>query len=306
MTKLTLLGDVNIHVRCALRHTAVTALYQTFFCQSVLLKMTPRTVGSFFSLILAIFSLSFNEVKGRSVEKLEEIVTGKLGEIWDEIEKQDEKIWLLKKKDLKTTEEIKSLKQQIEELKSISTTAKSRMDLQDEEIKQLKKKELNTTEEIKSLKQQIEESKSTFKQQIEELKSTFKQQIEEFKSISTTAKSCFQLGLQGIQKDGQFKVDPDGQHVKNPPIDVGCHFSENLTIIGEEFNFEFEQCPTIKCSETTLEYEAETDQIKILMEDSGICSQTIHFHCKNAPLVSKLYPLGPWLLRNSLVCIFKK
>ena len=231
MTKLTLLGDVNIHVRCALRHTAVTALYQTFFCQSVLLKMTPRTVGSFFSLILAIFSLSFNEVKGRSVEELEKLVTKRFLGIYD------------------------------------------RMDLQDEEIKQLKKKDLNTTEEIKSLKQQIKE-----------LKSTFKQQIEEFKSISTTAKSCFQLSLQGIQKDGQFKVDPDGQHVKNPPIDVGCHFSENLTIIGEEFNFEFEQCPTIKCSETTLEYEAETDQIKILMEDSGICSQTIHFHCKNAPL----------------------
>ena len=204
--------------------------------------MTPRTVGSFFSLILAIFSLSFNEVKGRSVEELEKLVTKRFLGIYD------------------------------------------RMDLQDEEIQLLKNKDLKTTEEIKSLKQQIEESKSTFKQQIEELKSTFKQQIEEFKSISTTAKSCFQLGLQGIQKDGQFKVDPDGQHVKNPPIDVGCHFSENLTIIGEEFNFEFEQCPTIKCSETTLEYEAETDQIKILMEDSGICSQMIHFHCRNAPL----------------------
>ena len=248
--------------------------------------MTPRTVGSLFSLILAISSLSLNGVKGYSIAELKELVTKKLGENWDEIELQDEKIQLLKKKDLETTDEIKSLKQQIEELKSISTTAKSRMDLQDEEIKQLKKKDLNTTEEIKSLKQQIEE----------------------LKSISTTAKSCFQLGLQGIQKDGQFKVDPDGQHVKNPPIDVGCHFSENLTIIGEEFNFEFEKCPTIKCSETLLEYEAKTDQIKILMEDSGICSQTIHFHCKNAPLktVSKLYPLGPWLLRISIVCIFKK
>ena len=156
MIKLTLLGDVNIHVRCALRHTAVTALYQTFFCQSVLLKMTPRTVGSFFSLILAIFSLSFNEVKGRSVEELEKLVTKRFLGIYD------------------------------------------RMDLQDEEIQLLKNKDLKTTEEIKSLKQQIEESKSTFKQEIEELKSTYKQQIEEFKSISTTAKSCFQLGLQGM------------------------------------------------------------------------------------------------------------
>ena len=100
------------------------------------------------------------------------------------------------------------------------------------------------------------------------------------------------LGLQGIEKNGKFEIDPDGPHLNNPPIDVECNFANNLTIVGEDMNFEFEQCPTIKCSQTTLEYEAETDQIKILMEDSGICSQTIHFHCKNAPLktVSKLYP----------------
>ena len=91
-------------------------------------------------------------------------------------------------------------------------------------------------------------------------------------------------GLQGIEKDGKFEIDPDGPHLNNPPIDVECNFANNLTIVGEDMNFEFEQCDTAQCSEVTIQYDAQTDQIKRLMMDSGFCSQMIHFHCKNAPL----------------------
>merc|ERR1712051_865788 len=113
---------------------------------------------------------------------------------------------------------------------------------------------------------------------------SLKLQIQKLQTITTTAKSCFQLGLQGIEKDGKFEIDPDGPHLNNPPIDVECNFANNLTIVGDDMNFEFEQCDTAQCSEVTMQYDAQTDQIKRLMMDSGFCSQMIQFHCKNAPL----------------------
>ena len=92
------------------------------------------------------------------------------------------------------------------------------------------------------------------------------------------------MGFQGIEKDVRFQLDPDGAHFKNPPIDVECNFSDNLTIVGEDMNFKFERCNTTQCSEVTLQYDAQIDQIKRLMDVSGNCSQMIHFQCKNAPL----------------------
>ena len=112
----------------------------------------------------------------------------------------------------------------------------------------------------------------------------FNEKLLELQSLSASEKSCFQLALQGIKKSGRYLLDPDGHHLNHPPMEVECKFPSNLTLIGEEIEKEFERCNFAKCSEVPVEYDAHMDQILKFIEDSGLCSQELHFHCNNAPL----------------------
>ena len=112
----------------------------------------------------------------------------------------------------------------------------------------------------------------------------FKEKVLELQSLSASEKSCFQLALQGIKKSGRFLLDPDGHHLNHPPMEVECKFPSNLTLIGEEIEKEFARCNSAKCSEVPVGYNTHMDQILRLIEDSGLCSQELQFHCNNAPL----------------------
>ena len=64
---------------------------------------------------------------------------------------------------------------------------------------------------------------------------------------------------------------------------------ERTTIVGNDFNASFDHCNNEFCSEKHIEYDAPMPQLKLLLEKSPSCSQSITFDCYQAQLTVRLF-----------------
>ena len=59
---------------------------------------------------------------------------------------------------------------------------------------------------------------------------------------------------------------------------------ERITIVGNDFTYDFENCNEAFCSETIIDLDAQLPQLGLLVEKSPSCGQTVTFTCQSAPI----------------------
>ena len=94
-------------------------------------------------------------------------------------------------------------------------------------------------------------------------------------------------------------MDPDGELIGEPPINVYCIFDEGdgaVTLIHNlnEDTIPVDHCDSLQCFEKPINYPVSDDQIKALKSISSTCTQYISFGCILAPLENDGNFLGAW------------
>ena len=87
-----------------------------------------------------------------------------------------------------------------------------------------------------------------------------------------------------------------------------CKMPERTTIIGNDFKASFNHCNDSVCSEKHIKYAAPMPQLKLLLEKSPSCSQSIKFDCYQAKLMVRFSFSGNfirWIIRKSPRFFFK-
>ena len=64
---------------------------------------------------------------------------------------------------------------------------------------------------------------------------------------------------------------------------------ERTTIVGDDFKASFDQCGNTFCSEKHIKYDAPLPQLKLLLEKSPSCSQSIKFDCYQAMITVRFF-----------------
>ena len=110
-------------------------------------------------------------------------------------------------------------------------------------------------------------------------------------------RSCEDLKSQGVSKNGEYYVDPDGNGQGEDPILVSCDFEQGTTSVHHNVlnQTEIPRCNDGPgCSKIELLYEAPMSQIRTLVDQSVSCSQEIRFECLLAPLKQYGENFGWW------------
>ena len=110
-------------------------------------------------------------------------------------------------------------------------------------------------------------------------------------------RSCEDLKSQGVSKNGEYYVDPDGNGQGEDPILVSCDFEQNTTSVHHNVpnQTEIPRCNDGPgCSKIEFLYEAPMSQIRTLIDQSVSCSQEIRFDCLLAPLKQYGENFGWW------------
>ena len=79
-----------------------------------------------------------------------------------------------------------------------------------------------------------------------------------------------------------------------------CKMPERTTIVGNDFKASFDHCDNSFCSEKHIEYAASMPQLKLLLEKSPSCTQSIKFDCYQAKLMVSYFFLNVLAL-NTIV-----
>ena len=94
-------------------------------------------------------------------------------------------------------------------------------------------------------------------------------------------------------------MDPDGELIGEPPIEVSCIFDEGdgaITMIHNmnEGIIPVDHCDSLQCFEKSITYPVSVNQIKALKDISSTCTQYISFGCILAPLENDGNFFGAW------------
>ena len=115
-------------------------------------------------------------------------------------------------------------------------------------------------------------------------------------------RSCEELARHGVNKNGLYIIDPDGEMISHDPIRVHCSFDGDKVITEishyQEKNIVVDHCDSIGCFQQEIEYDVPLEQITALVSLSESCEQYIDFGCFLAPLIENEENLGGWLDRN--------
>ena len=68
-----------------------------------------------------------------------------------------------------------------------------------------------------------------------------------------------------------------------------CKMPERTTIVGNDFPATFDHCNASFCSEKPIQYSAPMPQLKLLLEKSPSCSQSIKFDCQLAQIMVSFF-----------------
>ena len=85
-----------------------------------------------------------------------------------------------------------------------------------------------------------------------------------------------------------------------------CKMPERTTIVGNDFTTTFDHCNASFCSEKVIQYSAPMPQLKLLLEKSPSCSQSIKFDCQLAQIMVKIlmYIRGGGLVRSHILTTY--
>ena len=100
-------------------------------------------------------------------------------------------------------------------------------------------------------------------------------------------------------------VDPDGQLIGDPPIEVTCIFGAGDGAITEIDNLNkdiivADHCEGIQCFSEEINYPVSKNQMLALKSISTSCTQEISFGCFLAPIVDEEQLFGGWLDVNGM------
>ena len=126
---------------------------------------------------------------------------------------------------------------------------------------------------------------------------TLNKELDHLKEVTKVKafRSCEELRQQGLQNDGDYPVDPDGELVGEKPIQVSCEADTGTTVVGGEMKATLEACEGDACSKIKFNYTQSMSQMKALIGISETCSQNISFRCFGSPLKVGTKNLGYWL-----------
>ena len=80
-----------------------------------------------------------------------------------------------------------------------------------------------------------------------------------------------------------------------------CKMPERTTIIGNDFKASFDHCDNSFCSEKHIEYAAPMPQLKLLLEKSPSCTQSIKFDCYQAKLMVRYFFLNVYTSGSCII-----
>ena len=157
------------------------------------------------------------------------------------------------------------------------------------------------TEEVNLVKKEIKYDKISFdfhkKCNFVFQMKTLHKELDHLKEVTKVKafRSCEELRQQGLQNDGDYPVDPDGELVGEKPIQVSCEADTGTTVVGGEMKATLEACEGDACSKIKFNYTQSMSQMKALIGISETCSQNISFRCFGSPLKVGTKNLGYWL-----------
>ncbi len=144
-------------------------------------------------------------------------------------------------------------------------------------------------------------------QTINEAGDTIEERVERLEELSKlkVLRSCHELFQHGIKTSGLYDIDPDGENIGRPPIQVYCNYTSGATLTvlshDSEEPVEVEHgCDGPGCFTHSITYENPMDQIQALIQISDRCSQTIQIDCYSAPLANGEVEFGWWLDKNGI------
>ena len=156
----------------------------------------------------------------------------------------------------------------------------------------------------------------------EVMENNLKTRVENLEKIKVL-RSCHELQQYGVTKNGKlnrtlqryvyynllhfkhliigkYMIDPDGQGIGEPPIEVRCVFGEGdgaITEIDHQNGtiIVADQCSGKQCFSRKITYSASKNQMLALKSISTTCTQALSYGCFLAPLSLNEENLGGWL-----------
>jgi len=142
----------------------------------------------------------------------------------------------------------------------------------------------NLEHELESVKNKSETNEKLIVEGINETKDVLIT-VERLDKMSRVGTSCSSIANLGNLESGTYLLDTD-RDGNEAPFEAYCKMPERTTIVGNDTTFDFVHCNETFCSEKLISYEAPEAQIKLLVEKSPKCSQTITFECQSAPIMT--------------------
>lgn len=138
-------------------------------------------------------------------------------------------------------------------------------------------------EEIQQHQTQIQELKS----QVHRLETLLSKPPVDFNYPAAGARTCEELrSSDKTLASGLYWIDPDGLGSGDAPIHVFCNMTSGSTSIlhDSEQTIDVGHCWDAGCYSRIINYQSSMRQMVALMEISSICTQSIQYDCKSAPL----------------------
>ena len=141
-------------------------------------------------------------------------------------------------------------------------------------------------------------------------KDNFHMEKTAFHIKAASAKSCRELLDHGFTKNGYYLVDPDGRYTGQSSFEVFCQFCRWETYICKEgeHTVTTKIIPKTRSFEIStqlskdfsikIDYNATTEEIQTLIDNSGTCYQEITFECLVMPLHFEDINHGYWKDRS--------
>jgi hypothetical protein len=134
---------------------------------------------------------------------------------------------------------------------------------------------------------------------------SIEERLQYVEQISRTKilRTCHEMFLHGIEKNGLYLIDPDGELIGQPPIEVYCDFELGTTemIHDSEEMLKVDHCETVGCFQHDIDYGVPMSQIQALIQLSNSCIQPIEFGCFLAALEIEGTQLGSWIDKNGII-----
>jgi len=143
------------------------------------------------------------------------------------------------------------------------------------------------------------EDKNTFRN----TNNTIEERLSYLEEVSKTKvlRTCHDLQHYGLQLSGFYFIDPDGESLGYPPIEVYCDFESGFTEVLHDSDNKVifvPHCEEDHCFQQEYVYTSPMEQITSLIHLSSTCEQEIVYDCFLAPLIYNDVPIGTWFDRS--------